>query len=751
MTVLNPIRAPTVPNLLRLAPSLYGATLFLSALLLFAVQPMFTKMVLPRLGGAPTVWSVAMVFFQAALLGGYAYAHLVVRRLPPWLGALVHLGVLAAAAATLPIAIAQGFGAPPTTGIAPWLIALFAASIGLPFVALAASAPLLQGWFAASGHAQARNPYVLYAASNLGSFAALMAYPFVIEPFLTLKEQAQLWSAGFAMLGLLVAVASLLVARRRSFEASNATPAAAPASDRLTRVIWAALAAIPVGLVIAVTSYITTDIASAPFLWVLPLALYLLTFVAVFRDPPWLRQETVARLAPIPVAVLAVSLLSGERQFWLVVTVVNLLGFVLLALLCHGELYRRRPVPALLTEFYLWMSLGGVVGGVFAALIAPHIFTLVYEYPILIVSALLVLPGMFAGDRKRIAAEIAPVLAVALLAIVARFVFDIHLPGAAAYAFQIIMVGLAAMMLLQRQRPQRFLALVVLGFVLTGLWQPGFNRVAAVRSFFGVHQIIETADGRFRLLYHGTTVHGAERIADTGSAAGAAPEPLTYYYRGGPISQSIEAVRAAHGALPHVAVVGLGSGTLSCYKGSDEQWTFFEIDPAVAQIARDARLFSYISACARDLPVVLGDARLTLAASPQRYDLIILDAFSSDVVPVHLLTREAIDSYLARVEDGGAVVLHLSNKYMELGSVVAAVAAAQGLVAYFKDDDRATAVPFDYKANASVAVLARKPADLGDLPNRPGWHEIRPVPDIRIWTDDYSNVLGAILRKRFRG
>jgi spermidine synthase len=742
MTVLHPIRAPAVP-MLRLAPSLYGATLFLSALLLFAVQPMFTKMVLPRLGGAPTVWSVAMVFFQAALLCGYAYAHLVVRRLPLGLGALVHLGVLAAAAATLPIAIAQGFGTPPTDVIAPWLIALFAASIGLPFVALAASAPLLQGWFAASGHVQARNPYVLYAASNLGSFAALIAYPFVIEPFLTLREQAELWAAGFAMLALLVAVASLLVARRPSFEVRNASAVMASATSRLT---WAALAAIPVGLVIAVTSYITTDIASAPFLWVLPLALYLLTFVAVFRDPPWLRQETVAGLVPFPIAILAISLLSGERQFWLVAVVVNLAAFVLLALLCHGELYRRRPAPALLTEFYLWMSLGGVVGGVFAALVAPQIFTLVYEYPILIVAAVLVLPGMFAGDRKRILAEAAPV-GLAVVALVAQSLLDIRLPGAAAYGFQIMLVGLAAIMLLQRRRPQRFLALVVLAFVLTGLWQPGFNRIAAVRSFFGVHQIIETADGRFRLLYHGTTVHGAERIADT--ASGAVPEPLTYYYQGGPISESIEAVRAARGALRHVAIVGLGSGTLSCYRRGDEQWTFFEIDPAVAQIARDPRLFTYVSACAPDIPVVLGDARLTLAASPQRYDLIILDAFSSDVVPVHLLTREAIDGYLARLEEGGAVVLHLSNRYMELGGVIAAVAGAQGLVAIFKDDDRPLTVPLDYKANASVAVLARRSADLGKLPIRLGWHERKPDPDIRIWTDDYSNVLGAILRKRF--
>ena len=285
--------------MLRLAPALYGATLFLSALLLFAVQPMFTKMVLPRLGGAPTVWSVAMVFFQAALLGGYAYAHLVVRRLPLGLGALVHLGVLAAAAATLPIAIAHGFGAPPTTGIALWLIALFAASIGLPFAALSASAPLLQGWFAASGHAQARNPYVLYAASNLGSFAALIAYPFV--------DRAVPDAAG----------AGASSGRRASpcwrswspspacwWRGSRASKARTRASRcrRLTldRFEWAALSAIPVGLVIAVTSYITTDIASAPFLWVLPLALYLLTFVAVFRDPPWLRQDMVAAPGAVP-------------------------------------------------------------------------------------------------------------------------------------------------------------------------------------------------------------------------------------------------------------------------------------------------------------------------------------------------------------------------------------------------------------------------------------------------------------------
>ena len=744
MTALNPSSVAPAPVIQRLAPGLYGITLFFSALLLFAVQPMFTKMVLPRLGGAPTVWSVAMVFFQAALLCGYAYAHLIVRRLPLGLGALVHLALLASAAATLPIAIAHGFGVPPTEGIAPWLIALFTVSIGLPFMALAASAPLLQGWFAASGHIAARNPYVLYAGSNLGSFAALLAYPFVIEPYLTLEQQTRFWAVGFAILALLVAAASLLVARR-SIDMTSATGVAAPSAR--TRLTWIALAGVPVGLVIAVTSHITTDIASAPFLWVLPLAIYLLTFVAVFRDQPWLRQEIVANLVPIPVAILAVSLLSGERPYWLVAIIVNLLAFLLLALLCHGELYRRRPEPGFLTDFYLCVSLGGVAGGVFAALIAPQLFTLVYEYPILIVAALLVLPGMLAADRKRILSESGPPLAIAILAIWTRFWLDISFPAWTATWFQIALVALAALMLLQRHRLQRFLALVVLGFVLTGLWQPGFDRVAAIRSFFGVNQVVDTADGRFRLLYHGTTVHGGERVADIATRAGTKPEPLTYFYR--PFSEGIDAARTARGGLRRVAVAGLGAGSLACYKRDNEQWTFFEIDPAVVRIARDPRFFTYISACAPDLPVVLGDARLTLAGSAQQYDLIILDVFSSDAIPVHLLTREALSGYLARLEGGGAILIHITNKYMELASVVAAMAVAEGLVAYHKQDDRPAAVPFDYKANASLAALARRRGDLGDLPDRAGWHELKLVPGVSAWTDDYSNILGAIFRKRF--
>jgi hypothetical protein len=743
MTALDPpasVQAAAVPGALRLAPALYAATLFLSALLLFAVQPMFTKMVLPRLGGAPTVWSVAMVFFQACLLAGYAYAHVVIRRIPFGFGALAHIGILALAAAALPIGIAHGFETPPTSGIALWLIALFALSIGLPFAVLSASAPLLQGWFAATGHAQAKNPYVLYAASNLGSFAALIAYPVAIEPWFTLRQQAEIWSAGYAVLAMLIAFASLFVARTEN--SVRETQAAAPVTFH-EKLVWAALSAIPAGLVIAVTSYLTTDIAAAPFLWVLPLALYLLTFVAVFRERAWISHDLVAKAVPILVAPLAIGLFGRDHVFWAAMAAVNLAAFVLLALLCHGELYRRRPAPARLTEFYLWVSVGGVLGGIFAALVSPHVFTRVYEYPILITAALLALPGFFTGGWRAFAKESAEVLAIAAVAATAQAAFDVRLPAAAELPFQIVLVALVAVMLLQRHRPARFFALVVLAFALTALWQPGFNRVESARGFFGVHQVIETADGRHRLLYHGTTLHGAQRIEEKAS-----PEPLTYYYYGGPISQSIDAIRAASGGLTRVAAVGLGTGSLACHKRGDEQWTFFEIDPDVVRIARDPRFFTFLSACAPRMPIVLGDARLTLAASSERYDLIILDAFSSDAIPVHLLTREALAGYLLRLNPGGAVVMHISNRHMELARVVAAVAAGEGLHTFVKEDDRPDTVPPDYKMNAIVAALARSPDDLGDLSRRRGWREVRPDSGVAAWSDDYSDILSAILRKK---
>jgi spermidine synthase len=738
---------------LRFALPLFAVTLFASALLLFAVQPMFAKMVLPMLGGAPAVWSVAMVFFQGALLIGYGYAHLLARTLPVAHAALVHLGVLGVAALTLPIGIAAGFGDPPSSGIGLWLVGLFTASIGLPFAALSASAPLLQSWFAASS--QARNPYVLYAASNLGSFAALLAYPLVLESLLPLRLQAWAWSVAFAGLAVLVAVAAVIAARGPGSTVSRVIAVARPtARDRLA---WIALAAIPAGLVIAVTAYISTDVAAAPLLWVLPLALYLLTFVAVFRDKPWFRHDLVVKVVPFLVAPLAISLLGADRVYWLATIVINLAALFALSLACHGEVYRRRPEPALLTEFYLWTSLGGVIGGIFAGLLAPQLFNRTSEYPILIVAALLALPGAFGGNLRDYLGRIWPALAVAALAVIAPLVIDLRLSQEALLPFQVALVTLVGLMLLQRRDPARFAALAVVAFIVTGTWQPGVSAIETTRSFFGVHRVVDTDGGTHRLLFHGTTIHGVEHVRNAdGTPTTGRPEPLVYYYFGGPISEGVAAARAAQGApgaqnaLRNVAVVGLGAGSLACHRQDGESWTFFEIDPEVVRLARDPGRFRFLSGCAPQAPVVLGDARLTLTGAPQQFDLIVLDAFSSDAIPAHLLTREALRGYLARLSPRGTILMHISNRHMELPSVVAAVGAAEGLVTFVKTDDKADNFMSDFRSNALVAVLARNAADLGPLPQMEGWHKAAPT-SVAPWTDDYSDIMGAILRKKRGG
>ncbi len=494
---------------LRLTPLLFAATLFVSALLLFSIQPMFAKMVLPKLGGAPAVWSVAMVFFQTVLLGGYAYAHLLHRVLQPRWAAVFHLALVGLTATALPIAIAPGWAAPPSEGTALWLFGLFAVSIGLPFFTLSASAPLLQTWFATSGHRQAGNPYVLYAASNLGSFAALFAYPVFIEPFLTLKTQTAVWSVGFGLLAILLSVVGVF--------ATRAVPAVAPAETgddaavgAVERMRWIALSAVPSGLVIAVTAYLTTDIAAAPFLWVVPLAIYLLTFVAVFRERPWIAHANVVRFVPFAVAPLAVSLIGGEKVFWLATIALNLTAFALLTLMCHGEVYARRPSPRRLTEFYLCTSFGGVVGGAFAGLLAPQIFNGNYEYPILIALALLCTPGLFAAGIRKALTEASPWLALSAALALAWYATRYQPPATLELPFQVLLALLAAAMLFQRQRPVRFFELVILSFAMTALWRPGIAPIETARSFFGVHKVAEVNEGRARLLYHGTTVHGAQ-------------------------------------------------------------------------------------------------------------------------------------------------------------------------------------------------------------------------------------------------
>lgn len=736
---------PRATNLILIG--VFTGTIFLSALLLFSVQPMFAKMVLPLLGGSPSVWSVAMVFFQAVLLLGYGYAHLITRFLDPRRAVIVHLCVFAVALTALPLSIAAGWGRPPAEYAAFWLIGLFGVSIGLPFFAVAANAPILQAWFARTSHPQANDPYFLYGASNLGSFSALLAYPVIIEPFLTLREQSAFWSAGFVALMVAIGAAGLTLAMNFKPQVKPSPQAMADTvfgwSDRLQ---WVALAFVPSALLIAVTSHISTDIASVPFLWIIPLALFLATFVLTFRHGGDRVHEILVRVQPFVVAPLVVGVMWGERAYLLVAILLNLSMLAVSAMICHRELYLRRPAASHLTEFYLWISVGGVLGGIAAGLLAPAIFPDVWEYPILIVLALLCRPGAFAGGAKPWLRDGGLIAAGVALALLPGLLFEVSLPQDAGSIWMIALVIASAIIVLQASHPARLTGLVAAVLIITSFYQPGKKHSETMRSFFGVHKVVESADGRFRVLYHGTTNHGAQRIRDdAGAPVSGKPEPLTYFHDRGPMAEAIAAVRATKGKLDRVMVVGLGTGSLACHAKPGERWTYFEIDPVVIRLAQDRSKFSFLHECAPGSAIVLGDARLTLADVKELADVIVLDAFSSDVIPIHLLTREALDLYVSKLAPGGALVFHISNHYIELASVVTAMAAERGLIAMVKLDRSMRGEEYQrtMKSSSLVAVIVRDKRDLANL--RDGWtHKVDPA--VRPWTDDFSNVLAAMWR-----
>lgn len=735
-------------SLIGLTLPVFAVTICLSAFLLFSVQPMFAKMALPLLGGSPGVWSVAMVFFQAMLLAGYAYAHGVTRVFDPRAAVVIHLCIFGLAVFSLPLALADGYGRPPADGEALWLIGLFAVSIGLPFFAVAANAPLLQAWFARTKHPQANDPYFLYGASNLGSFVALLAYPVAIEPFLTLRMQSLGWSVGFSLLMAMIAGAGLLMAvTMRPAEIRVADrPAVAPQIRNIAA--WIALAFVPSAMLVAVTSHISTDIASAPFLWVVPLAIFLATFILTFRAGGDGTHRVMVLLLPFIVAPLAIALFGGARAFWFVVLFLDLALLAVTAMICHRELYLKRPDARYLTGFYLWISVGGVLGGIFAGLIAPSVFPDVWEYPILTVLALLCRPGAFDGGLRRWAKGIA-VFAALTAILVLPWMLGRQIPAGMAVAWMIGLVALAAFIMLNARDTMKAVLTTAFVLIATALYRPGFIQAETARSFFGVHKIADSTDGRFRMLFHGTTLHGVQRLKnEDGSPDTGKPEPLTYYYKRGPIADAIAAMREQKGKLGAVAVVGLGTGSMACHAHAGERWRYFEIDPVVVRLARDPEKFRFLSECGGGDDIVLGDARLTLPQERERFDLIVLDAFSSDVVPVHLLTKEAVGQYLGRLKEGGAIVFHISNRYLELASVIAEVGASHGLTTIVRRDDKVS--PEDTRRNmyagSLVAVVARSADDLSKLSVRPGWR-IQPVSgSVRPWTDDYSNIIAAIWR-----
>jgi hypothetical protein len=768
----------------------YTATTFLSALLLFSVQPMFAKMVLPVLGGSPSVWAVAIFFFQAALLAGYCYAHLLIARVPAANTGFVHIGVCAVAfVLAMPIGLPASWSEPPPGEPYLWQLGLFTMAIGLPFVAVSANAPLLQAWFARTGHPHAHDPYFLYAASNLGSLVALLGYPFVLEPAFGLKELSRLWTVLFvALIAALALVIWLMrqvpgaqAASDREAQAAgvNGAPDAVPTwGDRLG---WVGLALVPAAMLTAFTTHVTTDIASAPLLWVLPLSLYLLTFVLVFRDKPLIPRQLLLLLHLVAVAVALLALSQTKHDSWFVNATTGVAVFFTSAMVAHRTLYEARPAARFLTEFYLWMSLGGALGGLAAALIAPRIFSEVFEYPLLLALSMACRPGVFNGaalarawgSMKAALARFTPVKvepgtpemteqdkqeSLVLWLIVAGGILVIYwLPWALGKlpislgewgTTPVVAAVLAVVLLAEFRRPTRQLVAAMLMFCAV-VWLPSsVKRGEAHRSYFGVYRVQTSADGDYHTLVHGTTLHGAQRIRDDEGKRVEDPSPATYYYEGSPIAQTIAKVRERLGdAKGAYGVTGLGAGSLACHSKPGETWRFFEIDPVVVGIASNPRYFTFLSQCQPKPDIVLGDARLTMAKQANdTFDLIIVDAFSSDAVPVHLMTAEAIRLYLDKAKPDGIVLLHISNRYLDLDSVLGAtIKVLPGVHGFIISDDEADG---SYgQSTSTVAVFAKSEEALNPL------RELKGVSDfeestLRPWTDDYSDILGPFLAKR---
>ncbi|MBN9580159.1 MAG: fused MFS/spermidine synthase [Afipia sp.] len=730
--------------------TVYTTAIFTSALLLFSVQPLFTKMVLPRLGGSPAVWSVAMVFFQSLLLAGYAYAHYLMTLQSRVAPVAIHLVLLVIALLTLPLSIASGWGEPPSSGYAVWLLGLFAVSIGLPFFALAANNPMLQAWFVRTGHPDGPDPYFLYASSNIGSFLALLSYPVLLEPVFTLRTQNLIWTWGYGVLIVLIAACGWLLLRAPPMAVTAASDDDhAPAPDWSTRLRWIFLAAVPSGLLIAVTAHISTDVAAAPLLWVLPLSLYLLTWVLVFQSRPLLPHRWMLALQPVAIAGVIVLLAIGGEQNLLLTLGGHQLCFFIIAMACHGELARTRPAARYLTGFYVALSFGGMVGGLFAGLIAPYAFSWIAEYPILLALAALCRPPQTSPVRGNGVVWLLVVLAALMLIALSFRSGEVteYLEGERIWVIGAIAVAAAALALLLRTDRWRFAAVVALGLVLLRVYPADNGRVETVRSFFGVHKIVVTPDGQYHVLMHGTTIHGAEKfLNDDGSKVQGRPEPISYYHKDGGIGRAIAAIRERKGGPIRVAVIGLGSGSLACQSQPGENWTFFEIDQTMVDTARDPRYFTFISSCEPNMKPIIGDARLTFAKEADgAYDLIIVDAYSSDAIPIHLATEEAMAIYKSKLAPQGAVVMHVSNRHLELESVAVGIAEENDLKSWVYNEDSGRDA--EYIFTTDVVISARDDADVGRIASDPKWTFTEATEGQRVWTDDYSNVLGAVWRR----
>ena len=723
---------------------LYSLSIFASAALLFAVEPMIAKMVLPLLGGAPAVWNTCLLFFQVVLLAGYSYVHLGSQRLGLGIFARAHIVLCSCTLFLLPIGLAPDLTPPTESAPIGWLLFQLLRAVGLPAFVLSATAPLVQKLFAASEHSHAKDPYFLYAASNLGSLGALLCYPILIEPNLTTREQCFSWSVGFAIFFSLL-LGCFWLARSRlaklpipSADYPTFLPDWEHAITRQRKVHWLLLSIVPSSWLMGVTQHLTMDLAPVPMLWVMPLALYLLTFVIAFSKWQIFPQGFAAKILPALVMwMLASSVL--QDSWWPIAPHVATFFFGSLA--CHQELANLRPAASRLSEYYLWMSLGGVLGGAFNAILAPLIFPVLIEYPIAIVFALSLCWPSAVLTKKWI--EPVALFIVTLIGIASFYSPNgwRGLRGTETYVFA-IGIAIPAMAVLYVWRIRFVFPILAGTLLIVGICLPTASKSTLFigRSYFGVHRVVETEDPPAHRLLHGSTIHGMQFTGPQRDTT-----PLTYYHPNGPLGDLFRHV-ANRPIGKRIGIIGLGTGAIAGYREEDRQFTFFEIDPIVAQIAQDAKLFSFLA----ELPdsqrkIILGDGRLMLKQQDDRYGILILDAFSSDSIPIHLLTKQAVLQYLEKLQPDGILAFHISNNYLRLDPVLGDLAGELGLACYLRRDVQVTAesIRMGYSP-ASWVVMSRRPINLLGLERTNRWTRLEPRMGVRVWTDDYSNILQVL-------
>lgn len=717
---------------------IFGAAIFLSAALLFLVQPIAAKIVLPILGGTPNVWNTAMVFFQTMLLLGYFYSHAVTRLLRLRSQFVVHAILMGTVLLALPIGLPSAAWMPGAElGPAGWLLVVLLLLAGLPFFAVATTGPLLQAWFGETDDPRAKDPYFLYAASNAGSLIGLLCFPFLIEPNFALSGQSEVWTAGYAILGALVLASGVRALRRQQRHAQAANQTVREPIRWRRRFLWIALAAAPSSLSLGATTTITMDVAAIPLLWVMPLSVYLLSYILAFSARFKLSAVAAGRIALLAVLIVLFNFMMGTKYPLAFVVGSHLFALGACAYACHRRLYDLRPSTSRLTEYYLLAAFGGALGGAFTALFAPRFFAFLIEYPLAMGACLLLLAPSIASARVRAWKQAAVALgALALLAASSFLLPRLIQSPSIALINTVAIMSVCLLAALIMPGPHYRLGIIVPAVFLGTMYQDRLAEgvVYSGRSFFGTYSIRVTRDTV--CIDHGTTFHGLQ-FRDPERAR----QPSAYYHRNGPLGDIFAEMRTRDRPL-HVAVVGLGAGTIAAYAEKGDAFTFFEIDPLVSRLAQ-SNAFSYIKDARErgaEIDTIIGDGRLSIDAVDKKFDLIILDAFSSDSVPIHLLTLDALAVYKEHLSPGGMIAFHVSNRYFDLALMCAQVAAKNEMASAIRFDLMKDANAMAERAPSDWVAVASDQSALAPLLKRPEWFQLRIDPKARVWTDSYSSL-----------